>query len=92
MSETGNGNGANGSERPNGVMRVTVTLDVHTNRLGIDMDCGTTEQALSMVDRARHEIDARFRFARAQEFAQAALQAKADADLAASIMGGARRQ
>lgn len=54
-------------DRPNGVRKLTLSLNVHTQRLHIDGDEMPFDEMLGMLERARLEIDARYRFNRGRE-------------------------
>jgi len=88
MSNENNG----GGEHPNGTRRVMISLDVHTQHIHID--CGGTplDEALGMMERARLEIDARFRFARGRELLIEQVQQDQLAGVARDVMAGRKIQ
>jgi hypothetical protein len=80
------GNGNSASERPNNVQRVTITFSPHDLVPHIDMDCQNLAFALVLLEMARLELDARYRFARGRELLVEATEAQASAQLAADLM------
>lgn len=80
MAEEDNGHALSGAH--GGKQRVTITLEPGTMKLGCDLDTLNLEMALSMLDRATRELDARWRFQRAQELQADTLANRAFAEAA----------
>jgi hypothetical protein len=82
-----NRNGAAQDERPNGVQRITISYNPHTHKAEFDLGGLALDECLLLLERARLELDARYRFGRARELAAEAIQAQTIAQMVARHPG-----
>ncbi len=83
-SEHDNGNVVRGLD--GGTQRVTITCKPGTQRIGLDLDCLSLDVALSLLERAHRELEARFRFKRTQELIAEAIANKQISAVAGEVM------
>jgi hypothetical protein len=69
-------------------MRIAVAYNPHTHKADIDLGGLPLDEALLLLERARLELDARYRFNRARELAVEAIEAQSIAQLVARHPGG----
>jgi hypothetical protein len=62
------------SERPDGVQSIRISHDVFRHKFDMDLGGLALDEALSLLERAHRELEARYRFQRARELAAEAIQ------------------
>ncbi|HKN24332.1 MAG TPA: hypothetical protein VJX72_05740 [Candidatus Acidoferrum sp.] len=82
----GNEDNGSGNVRPNGVQRVSVSFNPHTHHADLDLGGLSLDDALSLLERAHRELDARYRFGRARELAAELMNAAATDQLVRNAM------
>lgn len=82
--ENGNGNAVRGCD--GGVQTITIRERPGTRRIELEMDCLSLDVALSLLERTHREVEARFRFVRAQELLAEAQQNARIAEIAGRAM------
>jgi hypothetical protein len=88
----------NGNSRPEvvrgvdgGTQNITIKCAPGTQKISIDMDCLSMDVALSLLERAHRELEARFRFQRAQELLLEAHENQRLAAIAGDVASGRRQ-
>lgn len=84
--DNSNGNGARLKGCDGGVQTITISEAPGTRKLSLDLDCLNFDVALSILQRATRELESRYRFMRAQELAQEAIQNQRIAEIAAGVI------
>lgn len=75
-----------GTDRPDGVHRVTIAWNPFTHHADLDLGGLALDDALSVLERAHRELEARFRFNRARELQAEAMQQMAADQLVRNAM------
>ena len=74
-----------------GTQSITIREAPGTRRIALEIDCLSLDVALSLLERAHREIEARFRFVRAQELLAEKIESQRTAEMASRVMGRAPR-
>lgn len=84
--DNGHVNGARVKGADGGVQLITISEAPGTRKMSLDIDCLSYDVALALLGRATRELESRYRFMRAQELAQEAIQNARMAEIAAGVM------
>lgn len=82
----GSEDNGSGGDRPNGVYKLTITMEKHTLKPTLDLDTESLDIALMMLQRAYRELETRFRFVRARELLAESMQQEATNRLVQNAM------